>query len=146
MSSTKRRCESITKACYYFLSKWTSYGLTFVLAHELYQTTKQEAKDILETSRETLDAAPADVKAEYEEIDRKRGDYDEASRHAAANGLPQPDSSGVELRTVDDLQTDLETHKVKRNMIMATNPGVVEQYEKRKRDVSNRGLFIPCVP
>lgn len=41
----------------------------------------------------------------------------------------------VHDRTVDQLRADLEVQQANLEMIMQTNPGVIEQYEKRKAEV-----------
>lgn len=38
-------------------------------------------------------------------------------------------------RTVEELRADLEVHQANLEMIMQTNPGVIEQYERRQADV-----------
>ena len=58
------------------------------------------------------------------------------------DGTPPPDPEGVELRSREELENELERQKAKLDLNLNTNPGVVEQYEKRKRDVSD--LLFDC--
>jgi hypothetical protein len=53
------------------------------------------------------------------------------------DGNPPPDPEGVELRSREELENELERQRAKLDLNLNTNPGVVEQYEKRKRDVSD---------
>lgn len=39
-------------------------------------------------------------------------------------------------RTSEQIKADLETLRAQLNMILETNPGVVDQYERRKAEVS----------
>ncbi|EIW76265.1 P-loop containing nucleoside triphosphate hydrolase protein [Coniophora puteana RWD-64-598 SS2] len=43
----------------------------------------------------------------------------------------------VHARTVNELRAELETQEANLEMIMQTNPGVVEQYERRKQEIEN---------
>ncbi|KAI6040437.1 hypothetical protein EDC04DRAFT_1511156 [Pisolithus marmoratus] len=43
----------------------------------------------------------------------------------------------VHERTVDQLRAELETQKANLDLIMITNPGVVEQYERRKAEIGD---------
>ena len=44
-----------------------------------------------------------------------------------------------------ELREELETQQANLDLNLATNPGVVEQYEKRKRDVSGWLVAAFCV-
>ena len=40
------------------------------------------------------------------------------------------------MRTYADLEAEIAEQKAAQEMILNTNPGVIEEFEKRKRDVS----------
>lgn len=96
---------------------------------------KKETKLILDRSRDALNNAEPPISEEYQQIENARVEYDTALKNANERGGPMPDGTGVDLRSVDELQAELETQQANLEMNLNTNPGVVEQYEKRKRDV-----------
>lgn len=100
-----------------------------------FQKIKAESKEILERSRQGLAAAPEEIQKEYDVIEEVRLLYEKNLELAKNQRLPEPDASGVDFRTADELQAELETQRANLDMNLNTNPGVVEEYEKRKRDV-----------
>ena len=48
----------------------------------------------------------------------------------------------MDQRTAEDLQTALDNEEAKLELNSHNNPGVVEQYEARKRQVSLRGVAL----
>lgn len=112
--------------------------------NKAFQKIKAESKEILERSRHILAAAPEEIQKEYEAIEEVRLLYEKNLELANKRGLPGPDASDVDFRTADELQAELETQRANLDMNLNTNPGVVEEYEKRKRDV--RGwCFVSCL-
>ncbi|KAF8165900.1 P-loop containing nucleoside triphosphate hydrolase protein [Crassisporium funariophilum] len=103
--------------------------------NKAFTRVKEESKEILNRSRATLQAASEEIRNEYHALEDVRLQYDHDLENAKQNGLPLPDSSNVEIRTADALQAELETQQAKLEMGLNTNAGVVEQYEKRKRDI-----------
>lgn len=103
--------------------------------NKTFQKIKAESKLILERSRHVLAAASEDIQKEYSTIEEVRLLYEKELTLAKKQGLPEPDASGVDFRTVDELQAELETQRANLDMNLNTNPGVVEEYEKRKQDV-----------
>ena len=108
----------------------------FYQVNKTFQKSKTESKQILERSRHDLAAASEEIQKEYGIIEEVRLVYEKNVELAKEKGLPEPDASGVDFRTVDELQAELETQRANLDMNLNTNPGVVEEYEKRKRDVS----------
>ena len=108
--------------------------------NKTFQKIKAESKLVLERSRNVLAAASAEIQKEYAAIEEIRLRHEKELDLANKQGLPEPDASGVDYRTVDELQAELETQRANLDMNLNTNPGIVEEYEKRKRDV--RGFFF----
>ncbi|KJA29565.1 hypothetical protein HYPSUDRAFT_31485 [Hypholoma sublateritium FD-334 SS-4] len=103
---------------------------------EQFAQVKKETTLILDRGRVALDENTPEVKEQYKQIEKDRVDYETAVKEAAEQGLgpPQvPDS--IDMRSSDELQAELETQRANLEMNLNTNPGVIEQYEKRKRDI-----------
>ncbi len=107
------------------------------LANDLFQQIKAQSKEILEESRRVLSEASDDVREEYNKIEEVRLQYEKEEKEALEKGLPLPDKSTVDFRTVEELRGELETQKARLELIMGTNPAVVKEYEARKKHVSN---------
>lgn len=101
-----------------------------------FQKVKAESKVCLAKSKETIADISADLREEYNEIGSKRIEYETELAAAEAEGRTPPSADGVDLRSFIELQAELETQRTNLELNLSTNPGVVEQYEKRKRDVS----------
>ncbi|KAE9388443.1 hypothetical protein BT96DRAFT_782413, partial [Gymnopus androsaceus JB14] len=65
----------------------------------------------------------------------KREEYEVACTAAKENGTAPPSTKGVDLRLADECRAELETQEAQLELVSKTQPGVIEQYEKRKRDV-----------
>lgn len=102
-----------------------------------FQAIKTESKAALKESRRVINEINPDLHAEYDEIESKRTAYDKELAAAEQEGRTPPSAEDVDLRSLDELQAALETQRTNLDLNLATNPGVVEQYEKRKRDVSD---------
>ncbi|KAF5388335.1 hypothetical protein D9615_000804 [Tricholomella constricta] len=102
---------------------------------EEFRAIKIESKAALEESREVMNAADPELREQYNEIEAARTKYEKDVTAAEENGMTPPSAAGVDLRTLDELQAALETQRANLDLNLNTNPGVVEQYEKRKRDI-----------
>ena len=111
------------------------------LVNDEFQRIKAESKEILQRSRDTVAAAPDDVKDEYTALESARMEWEKEAKEAKEQGLPPPDDAHIDQRRVEELEAELEQQQAELEMNLGTNPGVVEQYEKRKRDVSGLGFF-----
>ncbi|KAF8329916.1 hypothetical protein F5887DRAFT_1182074 [Amanita rubescens] len=96
---------------------------------------KQESKVLLEQSREVVSRMNPELREEYNEIENKRLEYDKACRAAHQEGQRPPSAEGVDTRSLEELQTELETQKANLELNLMTNPGIVEQYERRKQEI-----------
>ncbi|EEB86791.1 hypothetical protein MPER_16119, partial [Moniliophthora perniciosa FA553] len=68
-------------------------------------------------------------------IQASRKEYHRALKEAEANGTEPPSKENIDLRNYNELEMALEGQKAQLELVTKTNPGVVEQYEKRKREV-----------
>ncbi|KAJ7812952.1 hypothetical protein B0H13DRAFT_2143472 [Mycena leptocephala] len=98
--------------------------------------SKQTAHALMAKSQEMLIQLPDELREEYRQLEKVRVAYDSAVAQAEQTGAepPAPDEN-IDMRSMDELQTELEKEEANLEMNMNTNPGVVEQYEKRKRDI-----------
>ena len=96
---------------------------------------KAESKEVLEESRRVLNEASLEVREEYNEIEEVRLHYEREEKEANEKGLTPPDKSAVDFRTVDELKAELATQQARLDLTMNTNQHIVDEFEKRKRDV-----------
>lgn len=101
---------------------------------------RAESLQSLEATQALISDAREDLREEYQAIEDARTAYDKALLKSRKEGSTPPSMEGVELRSLNELQTALETQRTNLEMNHAANPGVVEQYEKRKRDVGTCGI------
>ena len=109
--------------------------MSFAPVDQEFVAIKQRSRDILEKSRRMVSDLEDDLKVEYEAIHQTRNNYDAALKAAEEQETTPPPTEGVELRTTHELRAELETQEANLEMNLNTNPGVVEQYEKRKKEV-----------
>jgi chromosome segregation ATPase len=96
----------------------------------------------MDTSQQMLLQLPEELRDEYQEREQARGPYDKAVEEAVKSGEEPPaPEEGIDVRSMEELQTELEKQEANLEMNVNTNPGVVEQYEKRKRDVRVLSLY-----
>jgi multidrug resistance efflux pump len=100
-----------------------------------FKAIKAKTKEALNTSRAAVDEAPDNVRDEYQEIETQRTEWEAKEKQALETGMPLEGPSPIDTRTLDELQAEMDTQRANLEMNLSTNPGVVEQYEKRKRDV-----------
>ncbi|KAJ6466032.1 hypothetical protein C8R47DRAFT_1025431 [Mycena vitilis] len=97
---------------------------------------KTETRELMEQSQQLLLALPDELREEYQETEKARVAYDKAVSEAEKEGADTPEPGDkVDTRSMEELQTELEKQEANLEMNMNTNPGVVEQYEKRKQDI-----------
>lgn len=115
----------------------------YCLVDQAYNAIKAESKVALDKSKEVLRGVTPELRAEYQVIEDARVQYERDLATAEQDELSPPSTEGVDLRSLDELQAELETQQANLDLNLATNPGVVEQYEKRKRDVSGAvGVYV----
>jgi structural maintenance of chromosomes protein 5 len=117
--------------------------LSFVsLVDNTFQKLKDRSHEVLNTSRDKIEEVSDELRDEYNIIEKDRLQYEADLKKATENNTTPPPTEGIELRDTEQLTTDLETERANLEMNLNTNPGVIEQYEKRKKEVSRR-LFTP---
>ncbi|KAJ6450163.1 hypothetical protein C8R45DRAFT_883718 [Mycena sanguinolenta] len=98
--------------------------------------SKAETKALMEESQQILLQLPEELCDEYRAQEQARDAYDKAVKAAEEVGQEPPvPGDDVDLRSRAELETELEKQEAALEMNANTNPGVVEQYEKRKRDI-----------
>ncbi|KAF7374118.1 Structural maintenance of chromosomes protein 5 [Mycena sanguinolenta] len=98
--------------------------------------SKAETKALMEESQQILLQLPEELVEEYRVQEQARDAYDKAVKAAEEAGREPPvPGDDVDLRSRAELETELEKQEAALEMNANTNPGVVEQYEKRKRDI-----------
>ncbi|KAF8637018.1 hypothetical protein AX17_003102 [Amanita inopinata Kibby_2008] len=115
--------------------KYKTALIEFKNVDAAYQRVKQESKEMLEVTREVLVGISQELRGEYEAIENKRTEYDKALKAAQEEGGTLPSAEGVDTRSLDELKTELETQRANLELNLNTNPGIVEQYERRKREI-----------
>ncbi|KIK65311.1 hypothetical protein GYMLUDRAFT_38753 [Collybiopsis luxurians FD-317 M1] len=100
-----------------------------------YSDIKKRSKEALNEFRAALNDTTEEIHEQYEEYQRKRAEYDQALKDAEANGTAPPSTEGVDLRTADEYRAEMEAQEAQLELVSKTQPGVIEQYEKRKRDI-----------
>ncbi|KAJ7021821.1 hypothetical protein C8F04DRAFT_1273230 [Mycena alexandri] len=101
-----------------------------------FEKTKESTRTLLAESKELLSALPDELREEYQATEAVRLAHEKAVQavEKAGEEVPEP-GEDVDLRSMEELETELEKQEANLEMNMNTNPGVVEQYEKRKRDI-----------
>ncbi|KAG6836487.1 hypothetical protein H0H93_007586 [Arthromyces matolae] len=115
--------------------KYNKALIEFNQVDEEFRDIKSRSKNALEESRVLMQNCEEEVRVTYNKIEAKRTEYDNALKAAEENGSTPPSAEDVDVRTVDELQEELEKQQAQLELNMNTNAGVVEQYEKRKRDI-----------
>ncbi|KAJ3847412.1 hypothetical protein EV368DRAFT_51228 [Lentinula lateritia] len=100
-----------------------------------YNDAKKHSKDALNESRDALNNTTDEIREQYNEAMAKRTEYENALQSAESNGTTPPSAEGVDLRTADEYRAELESQEAQLELVSKTQPGVIEQYEKRKRDI-----------
>lgn len=110
---------------------------TVIAVDEAFRNIKAESRTSLEHSRTVIGSLTEELQVEYKTIENARLLYEKDVAQAEETGTaPPPPGENVDLRTADELSEELNVQQANLDMNLNTNPGVVEQYEKRKRDVS----------
>ncbi|KAJ7180479.1 P-loop containing nucleoside triphosphate hydrolase protein [Mycena filopes] len=102
-----------------------------------FEALKTTTRELLDQSKVLLSELPDDMREEYQETEQARLQHEKACADAEKKGQDPPEpAENVDMRSMEELQTELEKQEANLEMNMNTNPGVVEQYEKRKEDIA----------
>ncbi|KAK0202992.1 hypothetical protein DFS33DRAFT_1437795, partial [Desarmillaria ectypa] len=107
----------------------------FNKADEAFKEIKAESKQMLLESRAAIDNCEPDINKLYEDIQNARFQYEKELKDAEAAGKTPPSDEGIDLRSTQDLEAEFDAQKAQLEIMLNTNPGVIEEYEKRKRDI-----------
>jgi len=107
--------------------------------HARYSELKEAAKEALQASKERSELED-ELMDRAAEIEHRRGIYDTALALWKRGEGPEPSKDGVDLRGVEELEAALQEQHVLLDMASSANPAIMEEYEKRERDVSP---FLP---
>ncbi|EPQ58883.1 P-loop containing nucleoside triphosphate hydrolase protein [Gloeophyllum trabeum ATCC 11539] len=88
----------------------------YTKAEKLFLAAKAESKEKLDISKARLDAADDEIRERFREMEQ---------------------SGQVNQKSVEDIQTDLETQRAELSMNLNTNASVIEQYERRKEEIES---------
>ncbi|KAG2013002.1 chromosome structural maintenance protein smc5 [Coprinopsis cinerea AmutBmut pab1-1] len=108
----------------------------FNKVHAEFAALKLEVKKFVNGElHTTISEASEEARKIFKETEEAITDYERKVKKAKASGMPIPEPDGVDLRTVAELEDELATLNASLSMIMATNPGVLEEYEQRERSI-----------
>ncbi|PBK65782.1 P-loop containing nucleoside triphosphate hydrolase protein [Armillaria solidipes] len=107
----------------------------FNKADEAFKEIKSESKQLLLESRTAIDNCEPDINTLYEDIQSARFQYEKELEDAEAAGKTPPSDEGIDLRSTEELEAEFDAQKAQLEIMLNTNPGVIEEYEKRKRDI-----------
>ncbi|KAJ7181755.1 P-loop containing nucleoside triphosphate hydrolase protein [Mycena crocata] len=128
--------DALKKLCDRKDAKYQAALLEFNKIDAEFEKLKTATRELLAESKELLSGLPDEMREEYQETEQERLKYEKEVAQAENDGKPAPEpGENVDLRSMDELQQELEKQEANLEMNMNTNPGVVEQYEKRKRDI-----------
>jgi structural maintenance of chromosomes protein 5 len=96
---------------------------------KLYREAKSQSKEKLDHSRDVLENCDPEIREKYDELDKARVEWEQV---AGDYDVPP---SRIESRNAEQLRTDLEAKHQELEMHMQTNPGVVEQFKRREKEV-----------
>jgi hypothetical protein len=104
-----------------------------LVANAVYVREKERCKELLDISKAKLDEVDEDLRNEFkamEEVCRNR------SYVACLLSFARDLQSGTaHERTADQLKDELGTLRARLELLLTTNEGVIEQYERRKEEV-----------
>ncbi|OBZ70474.1 Structural maintenance of chromosomes protein 5 [Grifola frondosa] len=83
-------------------------------AHKLYEAAKLDSRAKLAVSKEKLDSVDDEIRDQFGQMER---------------------SGEANEKTSEEVETELQTQRAQLEMNLHTNPGVVEQYKKRKAEI-----------
>ncbi|KAJ7095537.1 hypothetical protein C8R44DRAFT_813419 [Mycena epipterygia] len=124
-------------------AKYQTALLEFNKIDAEFEKLKEETRTLLAASKQLLTDLPDDLREEYQEMETARLEYEKAVAQAEKDNAPVPEPDDkVDLRSMEELESELEKQEANLEMNMNTNPGVVEQYEKRKADIEKHEKTI----
>ncbi|KAL0581479.1 Structural maintenance of chromosomes protein 5 [Marasmius crinis-equi] len=102
-----------------------------------YNQLKTDSKAAKQVAQDTYAAASEEHQAIWRQKHDKWSAYMARVKEAQEQGLEPPSDEDVDLRSSADLEAAMEEEHTQLELITKTNPGVIEQYEKRKKDIES---------
>ncbi|KAJ6450196.1 P-loop containing nucleoside triphosphate hydrolase protein [Mycena sanguinolenta] len=131
-----RKTETLKELCDRKDAKYKTALQEFNKIDAAYLKLKAEANALREEIPEVLLKLPQDLRAEYHVQEQAREAYDKAVTEAKeARQEPPVSGDDVDLRTMEELETELAKQEADLEVNANTHPGVVEQYETRKKRI-----------
>ncbi|KAF8651094.1 hypothetical protein AX16_004894 [Volvariella volvacea WC 439] len=107
----------------------------FNRVNDEFEEVKTKSKALLDSTRTLIRNAPEDIREAYQAIEGPRSEYEQRLTTAEKNGTTPPSTEGIDTRTVEELETELDNLKARLELNTSSNAGIVEQYEKRKQEI-----------
>ncbi|KAJ3719185.1 hypothetical protein C8R42DRAFT_628654 [Lentinula raphanica] len=107
-----------------------------------YNEAKRRSKEALNQSRDALNNTTDEIREKYQEVQDRRTQYEQALKLAEANNTALPSAEGIDLRTADQYRAELESQQAQLELVSKTQPGIIEQYEKRKQEIEKLDLAL----
>ncbi|KAG7444353.1 uncharacterized protein BT62DRAFT_237932 [Guyanagaster necrorhizus] len=107
----------------------------FNKADEAFKEIKAESKQLLLESRAAIDSCEPHINKLYEDIQNARFQYEKDLKDTEEAGKTPPLDENIDLRSTEELEAEFDAQKAQLGIMLNTNPGVIEEYEKRKRDI-----------
>ncbi|KAJ8519683.1 hypothetical protein ONZ45_g3400 [Pleurotus djamor] len=111
--------------------------IKFHEATQLFDRLKAESSVLLTNSRALLANIDEELYDEFDAIEKPRRKWEQSLEEAAKNKTtPPPPPEGIETRNAAEFEADLAVQRNNLELNLHANPGVLEQYEKRKAEIA----------
>lgn len=99
----------------------------FLAVDEKFKVAKARATELAVASKELVDSSPEDLRERYKRIELLRNTW---------NGEGEQPDDYFPAMTSDKFREELGTLEIRLEQNRASNPGILEQYERREKEVS----------
>jgi hypothetical protein len=118
------------------VSVWylSAYIIGWAIANVVYIEAKERSKELLDISKNKLDDVDDELRRTFQAMEEVRHwIFCIPKAHVLNDRYGQ--SGKAHERSADQLRDELETLRQKLELVLGTEPGVIEQYERRKEEV-----------
>ncbi len=113
------------------------------IANVVYIEAKERSKELLDISKAKLDDVDDELRRTFQAMEEVRNWIFCNQKARVLNGVGYGQSGKAHERSADQLRDELETLRQKLELVLGTDPGVIEQYERRKEEVRSVVLLFP---